>query len=78
MTQWGLLDESMARREIEKLMLLLKIQRGLKTKIPTNETEKACLPIERAAVSQEIRRIVEYLRKWHVNIKALIKNGNQD
>jgi hypothetical protein len=75
MTQWGLLDESMARKEIEKLMLLLKMQRDLKNKVPSSEMEKACLPIQKDAVGKEIRRIVEYLRKWHVNIKAVIKNG---
>ena len=74
MTNIGLLPEDTVRRSIEKLIKLMGIKRELKNKIPVNPVEIVCLPIQREAVANEIREVVRYLRKWHVNIKACVNH----
>ncbi len=75
MTHIGLLLESDVRRNIAKIIKLMKIKRELKNRIPVNPMEKACLPIQRIAVNEEIRVTVRYLRNWRVDIKACMNEN---
>lgn len=72
----GLLPEDSARKEFGKLLVLLGVLKKLRTTAPQNETDKVCLPIQKQAVKKEIRNIIRYLRKWHVNVKAFSNGKN--
>lgn len=74
MNRIGLLPESIARKNIEKLIKLLGIMNELRRKQSTNRMEEVCLPIQRKAVREEIRDTMRYLRKWQVNIKTHIND----
>jgi hypothetical protein len=76
MTSIGLLPEDVVRKNIEKLIKLMGIKKELKNRVPANETQRVCLPIQKEAVNKEIRMVIRYLRKWRVNIKACIHNEN--
>ncbi len=73
----GLLPEDAARREFGKLLILLGVLNKLRTVAPQTETDKVCLPIQKQAVKKEIRKIIRYLRKWKVNVKAFA-NGKHN
>lgn len=75
MNHIGLLDEDAARREILKLMRLLRIRRELQRE-PETRIEEIILPLQRKAVRDEIRKTMDYLRRWHVNLKVLFKDEN--
>ena len=66
---FGFLSEENAKREIEKLKRLIKIQKELSNKVPKTEIDKSILPIQRKAVRDKIQETVNYLRRWNVNIK---------
>ena len=76
MTNIGLLPESVVRKNIAKIIRLMGIKKDLASRIPANEVERACLPIQQQAVREEIRLTLRYLRQWHVNIKARINDEN--
>ena len=76
MTNIGLLPESVVRENIVKIIKLMEIKKDLASRIPANEVDIACLPIQQKAISVEIKTIIRYLRRWHVNIKACIKDEN--
>ena len=78
MNPMGMMNEDLARREIEKLMNLLKIQRELKKEKPKNKLEEVILPFRRQVLRNEIRNILAYLRRWHVNLKVLIHKKKKD
>ena len=78
MTNIGLLPEDVVRKNIEKLMNLIQIKKDLANRIPTSHLERACLPIQRDAIREEIWVILRYLRLWHVNVKACVNNENQN
>jgi hypothetical protein len=78
MTNIGLLPEDVVRKNIDKLMNLIRIKKELANKIPTSPVEKACLPIQRDAVRKEIWAILRYLRLWHVNVKECVNDENQN
>ena len=67
----GLLPEDAARKEIERLQKLLGILNKLRKTIPQNDIQRACLPIQKQAVKEQIRTTIRYLRKWKVKVKAV-------
>ena len=72
MTHIGLLPESVVRKNIARIIKLIEIRREFANKVPVTPIDKACLSIQRSAIRQEIRSIMQYLRRWQVNIKMCI------
>jgi len=72
----GMLPESIARREIDKLIGLLKIYKDIKNRDVEGCVDQVCYAIQREAVKTEIKSIMAYLRKWNVKVKIRDENTN--
>lgn len=79
MTSFGkkntmLINKENAKKEISKLKRLLKIQKILKSKEPSDELEKVCLSIQRDFVEKQIKETADYLRRWRVDIEEYMND----
>lgn len=72
MMRIGRLPEDLVRKEIDKVISLVKAWKFFVETEPENEIQEVCRPVQKQAIYDEIRSRLGYLKENGVNIKAIL------